>query len=157
MSELSLNGIIDVSVQLNSAVSYQRGFNTALLLGPLSEISGMEDKDIKYFESLSELLESFSTETSIYNAASSYFAQTAVPKGVYVACIEDGETLTQAITRAREANSEWYACIPTDAVMEAQTQETLVNAAAYIEAAEPASVCCAGRGYAAHSRTGCRG
>lgn len=140
MSELSLKGIIDVSVQLNSSITYQRGFNTALLLGPYAEIEGMEDADVKYYESLNELVEDFGTTTSVYKAAALYFGQSAVPKGVFVGCIDSTESLSEAITRVRGAESEWYVCIPTDLAMVSQTQATITAAANAIQSMEPASM-----------------
>lgn len=140
MSELSLKGIIDISVQLNSSITYQRGFNTALLLGPYAEVAGMEDADVKYYESLNELVEDFGTSTSVYKAASLYFGQSAVPKGVFVGCLGSSETLANAIIRVRGANSEWYVCIPTDAVMGTQTQATITAAATAVQSLEPASM-----------------
>lgn len=138
MAVLSLNGIVDVSVQLTPTSALRRGFNTALIIGQYIDASHV---DVEYYESLNDVLTEFGSTSDIYLAASVYFAQEYVPNGVYCATVaQSGETLTEAITRCRAANYEWYACIPTVAVLSSLSSSDYATVSTYIESAEPSSI-----------------
>lgn len=145
MAVLSLNGIVDVSVQLTPTSALRRGFNTALIIG---QYVSADFANVKYYQSLNDVLEDFGDTSDVYLAASVYFAQEYVPGGVYCATLgqvsSEGttvdETLLQAITRCRAENAEWYACIPTVAVLNSLTSSDYVSVSTYIEAVEPSSM-----------------
>lgn len=151
MANLSLSGIIDVNVQLTPATALRRGFNTALIIGPY--ISD-ELVDVQLYQNLGDILTAYGESSTIYKTAAVYFAQEYAPSSVYCATLnqttqegEQGEdpiivneTLLAAITRCREANYEWYACIPTLDVLSGINQADYSTISTYIESAEPASM-----------------
>lgn len=144
MAVLSLNGIVDVSVQLTPASTLRRGFNTALIIG---QYVSADFVDATYYQTLNDVLEAFGNSSDIYKTASIYFAQEYVPGGVYCATVnvaasqeESDETLLEAIQRCRIASPEWYACIPTVDVLASLSSTDYADISTYIEAAEPSSI-----------------
>jgi len=145
MANLSLNGIIDVNVQLTPTTAFRRGFNTALIIGPYVNSSLV---GVQLFENIGDVLETFGEESEIYKTAAIYFGQQYVPGGVYCATLDQttsggqtiNETLLEAITRCRAENYEWYACIPTPSILSAIGQSDYATISTYVEAAEPATI-----------------
>lgn len=145
MAVLSLNGIVDVSVQLTPTTALRRGFNTALIIG---QYTSAENVDVAYYQTLNDVLEEFGSTSDIYKAASVYFAQEYVPGGVYCAQLNQttsggttvNETLADGIARCRLASPEWYVCIPTVAVLTSLSSSDYTTISTYIESAEPVSM-----------------
>lgn len=139
MSNLSLNGIINVDVTLTPSIVYQRGYNTALIVGPYSE-TPQDVTEIKFYEDISAVLEDYANTTEVYKTASLYFSQSSVPQGVYILCQASGASLAETLQLARESDSEWYVAIPVNSIVSGLTTTTLNAASTYIESATPASL-----------------
>jgi hypothetical protein len=112
-NSLTLNGIIDVSVELAPIVPGLEVYDALLIMGDSTAISTTDR--IKEFYEMSEIASAgFQTTDPEYLAAQLYFGQTPRPRRVFIGRVDASivgsvEDLTVALTDARAKNGEWYA------------------------------------------------
>ncbi len=125
---LSIEPIINVTVNLPSVGASTAGFDTALIVGE-SEIIPSGER-VRVYNSLTEILnDGFTTTSPEYLAAVKYFAAVGSPSRVAIGRQVTGETPVAAVTACRAANTDWYMCYVIDA-----TDNELIAVADYIEA-----------------------
>lgn len=139
MSTLPLSDICDLSVSVGPASAVRTSFNLGLIVGK-STIISVEDR-VKTYASTTDMTADGWKGTELeYLAAQKYFAQSPRPNKVaigrweYEASGENNETIVQAVTACREANSEWYA-----AYCCGLTKEEIISLAQAIDAMTPES------------------
>lgn len=139
MSNIQLDGIVDVNVVLSPVTAMRADFNSALILGVTDVVKTSER--VKKFYSTSEMLAAgFEVTDPEYKAAALYFAQVPRPKKVYVGIKGSGETVLVALTACRDADADWYVAIPTEDVVAGMIQNDIVELASYVQSALPSTM-----------------
>lgn len=124
---LPLTPVVDVTYNLPAVGAPRQNFDLGLIMGE-SEVISAEDR-VEVFTSLEEMADAgFSSTSPEYLAATLYFNATSNPSQVAIGRIASGETLLQAVTAARTANTEWYIVYST-----VGTDQDFLDVAAYIE------------------------
>ena len=136
---LSLSGIVDVNVSINPSTVYRKAFDAALILGDSTHIATATR--VKEYTNTSAMLDDgFLVSDPEYMAAALYFSQKTKPYKVFVGVKGAEETVLQAATACRNANPEWYVLIPTDDLIESESDANLTALATYVEAVKPATM-----------------
>lgn len=131
---LGLSDIVNISVYMPSVATETQTFSSALFISSNTAIS--TSTRVQAFASATAMIAAGFESNSIEVAAARlYFSQTPAPAILYVGVIGSGETLVEALTACRAANSAWYIAVPLGA-----SDADIEAAAAYIESASPASV-----------------
>lgn len=153
MSNLKLDDIVKVIINLSPKAAVRKGFNVALIIGD-SNVIPLE-KRVVLFSELEEMAEAgFTEDMPEYQAAQLYFSSDKKPSRLAVGRrykaakqIEDTEeineveeeneteTILQALQACRAKNTDWYAVSYCGA-----TKQEILDIAAYIETAYPSSV-----------------
>ncbi len=134
MSTLSLNDIVNVSVSVGPVASVRTGFNLGLIVGK-SKVIDVAAR-VKVYSKLGDMTaDGWKGEEPEYLAAQIYFSQTPRPLKLAIGRQDaDNETVVQAVTACRNANTEWYGCT----ICGAQKAD-IIATAAYIDSASPES------------------
>ena len=153
MSNLKLDDIVKVIINLSPKAAVRKGFNVALIIGD-SNVIPLE-KRVVLFSELEEMAEAgFTEDMPEYQAAQLYFSSDKKPSRLAVGRrykaveqiedteeineVEEGnetETIVQALQACRAKNTDWYAVSYCGA-----TKQEILDIAAYIETAYPSSV-----------------
>lgn len=153
MSNLKLDDIVKVIINLSPKAAVRKGFNVALIIGDSNVIP--IEKRVVLFSGLEEMTEAgFTEDMPEYQAAQLYFSSDKKPSRLAVGRrykaakqIEDTEeineveeeneteTILQALQACRAKNTDWYAVSYCGA-----TKQEILDIAAYIETAYPSSV-----------------
>lgn len=134
MPTLSLNDIVNITVNVSSSTVANSNFNVGLILGNSSKIS--QNDRVKVFSGLSDMIDAgFVTTDPEYLAAQLYFGQSPSPSSVVVGRQVLPETLTVALDACRKASNDWYGVLVCGA-----TKAQIIEADNYIETASPACV-----------------
>lgn len=153
MSNLKLDDIVKVIINLSPKAAVRKGFNVALIIGDSNVIP--IEKRVVLFSGLEEMTEAgFTEDMPEYQAAQLYFSSDKKPSRLAVGRrykaveqiedteeineVEEGnetETIVQALQACRAKNTDWYAVSYCGA-----TKQEILDIAAYIETAYPSSV-----------------
>jgi len=153
VSNLKLDDIVKVIINLSPKAAVRKGFNVALIIGD-SNVIPLE-KRVVLFSGLEEIAEAgFTEDMPEYQAAQLYFSSDKKPSRLAVGRrykaveqiedteeineVEEGnetETIVQALQACRAKNTDWYAVSYCGA-----TKQEILDIAAYIETAYPSSV-----------------
>lgn len=134
---LNLDSIVDVNVTIGPQAAPRATFNQLLIIGNSTHISAATR--LKKYASVDDMLnDSFIVTDPEYIAANIYFSQSPAPDFVWIGRHDTtgAETCVQALTDARSKSAEWYAAF----VITADTKQEILDCAAYIETATPASI-----------------
>jgi len=130
---LSLDSLINIIVNLPSQTTRTEDFSLGLLLSENTVIATADR--IKSFESVDAVIAGgFDADSPEAKAAALYFGQTPKPTRLLIGVQGTEETAVQALTACRNANTQWYLCIPVG-----YAKADLVLLAAYVESATPAT------------------
>jgi len=135
LSNLSLNGIVDVTVTINPISIIRSNFDLGLIIGTSTVISTVDR--LKIYNNLTEMKnDGFLVTDAEYLAAEKYFAPTPKPKKIAIGRWDDviPESALEAVTACREKNDEWYSCTVCGA-----EKSDIISIAAYIESIYPES------------------
>ncbi|HBJ2623553.1 TPA: DUF3383 family protein [Clostridium botulinum] len=138
MATLPLSDICDVSVSVGPASAVRTNFNLGLIVGKSTVIT--KENRVKTYSKMDDLTaDKWKGTEPEYLAAQKYFSQNPRPNKVAIGRWnneegEDKESIVQAISACREANSEWYAAY----VCGAEKNE-IISLAQYIDSASPES------------------
>lgn len=134
MSTLPLNDVVDVSVSVGPASAVRTNFNLGIIVGKSKVIS--TDDRVKTYSKMADLTaDGWKGTEPEYLAAQKYFSQSPRPIKVAIGRQdEDNETVVQAVTACREANSEWYAVYVCGI-----EKSDIVELAKYIDSTSPES------------------
>lgn len=104
---LPLNAVVNIDFNLPAAAAARQGFDLGLIIGSSAVIS--TGTRVVEYASLAEMeTAGFSTSSPEYLAAAAYFAAESQPSKVAIGVQGSGETVVQAVTACRTANTEWY-------------------------------------------------
>ncbi|MBS5330575.1 DUF3383 family protein [Limosilactobacillus oris] len=134
MSTLPLNDICDISVAVGPTSAVRTSFNLGLIVGKSEQIT--TDERVKVYSKMADLTaDGWGGTEPEFLAAQKYFSQSPRPTKVAIGRQDaENETVVQAVTACREANSEWYAAYVCD------TQKSdIISLAQYIDSASPES------------------
>ncbi|MFC3768363.1 DUF3383 family protein [Paenibacillus sp. GCM10012303] len=133
---LSLNDIVNVTVQVSPLSAVNSGFNLGLIVGKSTIISAATR--VKLYSGTDDMTSDgwVGTEPE-YLAAQVYFSQSPRSNKVLIGRWDatGSETAVQAVTACRAANNDWYAVYICGAV-----KADVLAVAGYIETAVPLSV-----------------
>lgn len=134
MSTLPLNDICDISVAVGPASSVRTSFNLGLIVGKSTVIT--TDERVKTYSKIGDLTaDGWTGSEPEYLAAQKYFSQSPKPTKIAIGRQDaENETIVQAVTACREANSEWYGAYACGI-----TKAEIISLAQYIESASPES------------------
>lgn len=134
MATLSLNPIVNISVNLSARAAVRKGFNLALICGKSQVIPQLER--VRVYTSADALLDDgFTNDSEEYKAALLYFSASIAPTRLAVGQKYGSESWLEAAQACRSANSEWYVFCPLG------TEDTdIPTLAAWAEAADPSTV-----------------
>ena len=134
MSTLPLNDVVDVSVSVGPASAVRTSFNLGIIVGKSKVIS--TDDRVKTYSKMADLTaDGWKGNEPEYLAAQKYFSQSPRPIKVAIGRQdEENETVVQAVTACREANSEWYAVYVCGI-----EKSDIVELAKYIDSTSPES------------------
>ncbi len=139
MSTLPLGDICDLSVSVGPASAVRTKFNLGLIVGK-SDVIKVEDR-VKTYSKMDDLTaDGWNGKEPEFLAAQKYFSQSPRPTKVaigrwnYTQNKENNETVVQAVTACREANSEWYAVYACGL-----EKNEIIELAQYIDSASPES------------------
>lgn len=133
MANLSLDSIIEVTVNVSAAAPQRSEMNTALLLSENTVISTTDR--VKVAQSMTEVQDlGFGPETPEYQAALVYFGQEYVPSKVVIGAVGSSEDWASALADARVKNTDWYVVVPIGA-----DKTDITGLAAQVEGLSPAS------------------
>ena len=136
---LTIDDIVDISVNISPVMSYRNTLNSALFLTESDKLS--TENRVVEIRNLNELsLMGFLTNSPEYLAMSLYFAQSPDPSKGYLGFKASSETCVQALSACRLENFEWYVAILTDDMVEKTEISELKNVADFIEGASPESM-----------------
>jgi hypothetical protein len=134
MPILSLNQVVNVSINVAPVTAIIANFNIGLIVGDSTIIS--EVIRVKKYAGLLEMIADgwLGTEPE-YKAALLYFSAKPAPAKVIIGRKGLTDTALQAVTACRIASTEWYICTVCEA-----TKADILAVAAFIEAVVPTSV-----------------
>ena len=153
MSNLKLDDIVKVIINLSPKSAVRKGFNVALIIGDSNVIS--TEQRVVLFSGLEEMAEAGFTENMPeYQAAQLYFSAEKKPSRLAVGRryqlnnqskkakatgeteeIKESETILQALQACRAKNTDWYAVSYCNA-----TKQEIFDIASYVETAYPSCV-----------------
>lgn len=134
MGTLSLDDIVNVSINVGPVAAVRTNFNLGLIIGK-STIIPVEERVRTYSKLADMTSDGWTGNEPEYLAAQIYFSASPQPTHVAIGRWQTPETAVAAVTACRSANAEWYACIVCG------TSNIDIQAiSAYIEAASPSSV-----------------
>lgn len=153
MSNLKLDDIVKVIVNLSPKSAVRKGFNVALIIGD-SDVIPIEKRVVVY-SGLEEMTEAgFTEDMPEYQAAQLYFSAEKKPSRLAVGrrykVLENSqeleeveeteeenktETILQALQACRAKNTDWYAVSYCGA-----TKQEILDIAGYVETAYPSCV-----------------
>ena len=156
MSNLKLDDIVKVIVNLSPKSAVRKGFNLALIIGD-SEVIPIE-KRVAVYSGLEEMAEAgFTGDMPEYQAAQLYFSADKKPSRLAVGrrykatgteevegteeieeieeMEKENETMLQALQACRAKNTDWYAVSYCGA-----TKQEILEIAGYVESAYPSCV-----------------
>lgn len=153
MSNLKLDDIVKVIINLSPKSAVRKGFNVALIIGD-SNVIPLE-KRVVLFSGLEEMTEAgFTEDMPEYQAAQLYFSAEKKPSRLAVGrrykVLENSqeleeveeteeenktETIVQALQACRAKNTDWYAVSYCGA-----TKQEILDIASYVETAYPSCV-----------------
>lgn len=153
MSNLKLDDIVKVIINLSPKSAVRKGFNVALIIGDSNVIS--TEQRVILFSGLEEMAEAGFTENMPeYQAAQLYFSAEKKPSRLAVGRryqlnnqpkktkatgeteeIKESETILQALQACRAKNTDWYAVSYCNA-----TKQEIFDIASYVETAYPSCV-----------------
>lgn len=109
---LTLNDIINISVDLSPASTVSAGFNIGLIVGNSTVISAV-DRTAEYANLAEMIADGFSITDPEYVASALYFGQSKVPAKVVIGRWDTtgAETAAEAVTACRTSNTNWYGCM----------------------------------------------
>ena len=143
---LPLSGIVNVDVNMSPTATTGRNFGSMLILGNATVIPLTER--LRLYTGAADIAADFGVESSEYQAAAVYFAQSPQPQQLYIgrwatalATGEEGkaETLTEAVNAALEYAS-WYGLAVAASSDTTATDDDILAAAAAIESASQSRV-----------------
>lgn len=144
MPVLPMNDVVNVTVNLSPRSAVRNGFNLSLLLCDSGVLSA--ETRVEVYSSLEAIAEKgFTTKSPEYVAAQLYFGQSTNPGKVAIGFWDSAnETLAEAIAACRVANRDWYGVAPLGVTKGGEfgpvPMTDIDSAAAYVEAATPATV-----------------
>lgn len=112
MSTVSLNRIVDVSVEISAPITISSDFNLGCIIGNSTVITSADDRVKLYTRStfMQQMVsDGFTTSSPEYKAAVAYFSQKPTAETLAVGVKLADETVLQAITNTRNANDNIYA------------------------------------------------
>jgi hypothetical protein len=131
---LSLSSIINIIVNLPSAAATTQNFSLGLIFSANTVITTVDR--VKLYNSTDDMLAAgFLSSSAEVKSASLYFSQTPRPSQIAVGVKGAAETVVEALTACRGANSDWYGCLYIGAV-----KADIVALSAYVESMSPAGV-----------------
>lgn len=153
MSNLKLDDIVKVIINLSPKSAVRKGFNVALIIGD-SDVIPIE-KRVVVFNGLEEMVQAgFTEDKPEYQAAQLYFSAEKKPSRLAVGRryqlnnqskkakatgeteeIKESETILQALQACRAKNTDWYAVSYCNA-----TKQEIFDIASYVETAYPSCV-----------------
>lgn len=150
MSNLKLDDIVKVIVNLSPKSAVRKGFNVALIIGD-SNVIPLEKRVVVY-SGLEEMTEAgFTEDMPEYQAAQLYFSAEKKPSRLAVGrrykindeleeveeieTENETETILQALQACRAKNTDWYAVSYCGA-----TKQEILDIASYVETAYPSCV-----------------
>ena len=115
-STLSLDRLVDITVEINPLAAPRATFNELLIVGDtVSDITAAERLRV-YEDAASMLDDGFVDTDPEYVAAQIYFAQTPAPRRLWIGFQDGGESCLEAITACRLAGFDWYMTVCLNAV-----------------------------------------
>ena len=109
---VSINNIIDISVQVSSQAASEANFSTGLIIGN-SEVLDAENRVAVYtFDSWQQQMTDagFTSASPEYIAANAYFSQSPAPKKVCIGVkLSDDSAEVDAVNACRQFSDEWFA------------------------------------------------
>jgi len=150
VSNLKLDDIVKVIVNLSPKAAVRKGFNVALIIGD-SNVIPLEKRVVVY-SGLEEMTEAgFTEDMPEYQAAQLYFSAEKKPSRLAVGrrykindeleeveeieTENETETILQALQACRAKNTDWYAVSYCGA-----TKQEILDIASYVETAYPSCV-----------------
>lgn len=130
---LSLNSVVKVTVNLSSLSTVRNGFDLGLIIGPSTVIPTSER--IRIYTDTDNMLEDGFVKTDVeYIAAQLFFASDSEPTRIAIGRHDATgvETLAEAVTACRIANTEWYAVTVCGA-----NKADIIAIAQYVETTTP--------------------
>jgi hypothetical protein len=113
---LTLKDAVNVTVEISPLSAPAKAFNLGLVIADSQDV---QQERLRVYGSLQEIAEAgFVPASSVYRAASLYFAQNPAPDALAIGTTDDGESETQleALTACRGGAADWYAFTFADAV-----------------------------------------
>lgn len=107
---ISMNNIVDITVEVSDPTTITSNFNLGLIIGTSTAISTQTRyKEYQYTTWQTQMItDGFQATDDEYLAVQSYFAQNTVSGSVLVGVQGTSETPLQAVQACRDANDEWY-------------------------------------------------
>ena len=108
MPNLSLDGIINVTVESFRKTDVRKGLNVGLIIGATTGKISASDR-CKVCKNLADVIVlGYSEDDPEYKAAEFYFGQKAIPESVVIGFKADSETWVQALTACADKNTDFY-------------------------------------------------
>lgn len=144
MATLSLDDVVNVTINLSPHSAVRNGFHLSMLLGDSDVVK--KNTRVAVFSSLDSMIEAgFTAKMPEYKAAQIYFAQSSHPSKVAIGFWDStNESLAEAIAACRVASREWYGVVPLGNVQNGTfampLMEEIIRATGAVEACAPPTV-----------------
>lgn len=131
---VSMNSIVDVSVEISSSSTPSTQYNLGLIIGNTKASSVTADGPrVTVFDSADDMITTggYSASDPEVKAATAYFAQNPAPPAVAIGIAAASETLDVTVQKCRSENKDWYG---VTYAMDAE-DDAIIDTAKYVETA----------------------
>lgn len=131
MSKIPVSKVVRVTVSVSPTFPTRAGFGLLCIFSDEAPSNVLNTAAINFYSDIDQVSDDYASTKKAYQAAQIFFSQNPRPEQVAIATINDGESISDALTRVNNVNSTWYGF--TFANTAALVKADILEAAAWAE------------------------